>query len=268
METLEPVKCVRCGVGTKADDKLNHVGVKFILGENKVHPVRTLIEQAKNLEMTELEQELKKKKLDSSSPIYIHVSCRIFLKNNCRANKNKNEKPSSAVKNTILNRSDLNKFNFKEKCFYCGAKCVIDPRNPSRNPFHLVSTTDTKIYLKTLESCKKKKDSQTEKVNQRLRSISDLVATEAKYHKTCRSSFENLKMGQHYIGRPISNKKSESFHKVCKQLEESDEPMTLKEFSRALENVSPDTYCIKTVKNKFKEKYGEDVQFTSRHKKK
>ena len=66
-------------------------------------------------------------------------------------------------------------------------------------------------------------------------------------------------MGQHYIGRPISNKKSESFHKVCKQLEESDEPMTLKEFSKALESVSPDTYCIKTVKKKFKEKYGEDV---------
>ena len=61
METLEPVKCVRCGVGTKADDKLNHVGVKIIPGENKLHPVRTLIEQAKNLKKTELEQEFQKK---------------------------------------------------------------------------------------------------------------------------------------------------------------------------------------------------------------
>ena len=171
METLEPVKCVRCGVGTR-DDKLNHVGVKFIPGE-KVHPVRTMIEQANNLEMTKLEEELKKK-LASSSHIYIHVSCRTFKKNKCRSNENK--KPSSAVKNTMLKRSDLDKFNFKEECFYCGAKCVIDSKNPSRNPFHLVSTTDTKIYFKTLEICKIKKDSQTEKVNQRLRSINDFVA--------------------------------------------------------------------------------------------
>ena len=63
METLEIVKCVRCGGGTKADDKVNHLGVKFILGENKVHPVSTLIEQAKNLEMTELDRNSKKARL-------------------------------------------------------------------------------------------------------------------------------------------------------------------------------------------------------------
>ena len=55
-ETLEPVNLLKASVGTKADDKLNQVGVKFISGGSKVHQVDT-DSATRKLETNDLEVE-------------------------------------------------------------------------------------------------------------------------------------------------------------------------------------------------------------------
>lgn len=83
-------------------------------------------------------------------------------------------------------------------------------------------------------------------------SVSDLVAAEAKYHKSCRSSFENPLQKYSSKGRPKSNRKVDAFEKTCQILEDDMELYTVKEFQELMEKIT---------RIKLQQKYGKGVQF-------
>ena len=87
-------------------------------------------------------------------------------------------------------------------------------------------------------------------------SVGDLIAAEAKYHKSCRSSFENPLPKYSSKGRPKSNRKVDAFENTCQILEDDMELYTVKEFQELMEKQSEEVYCIKMTKIKLKEKYG------------
>lgn len=76
--------------------------------------------------------------------------------------------------------SEVEKFDFKEQCFYCGKVWIFDRKHRDTHDFEEVSTIDTKIFIKTLELCKSREDNFAKTIERRLLSVSDLVAAKAK----------------------------------------------------------------------------------------
>ena len=95
-------------------------------------------------------------------------------------------------------RSSLPTFNFKLHCLFCGQFCevVCDPKNPSRwNKAFLCRTAERgtgQVSFKDvlLQVCDQRGDEEANSVRIRVQgSPSDLHASEARYHDTCRKTF-------------------------------------------------------------------------------
>ena len=122
----------------------------------------------------------------------------------------------------------------------------------------------TKIHSKTIQLCKSRDDTLASVIMGRLLSVNDLVAVEARYHKSCRSSFENPVPEHQCKGRPPSYSKTEVFEKACKQLEDEMELYTVKEFQNKMFSGDDKAYSTKCLKVKLTQKYGNDIQFVTR----
>ena len=149
METPDIEKqCVKCGEGHKTGDSLNHVGSKYREGNDKMHPLDTIINHAVKLKLDDLEARLRENKTNQI-PTFIHLSCRNFLKNQSRPKwtSTSQDEIGSAKR---ISRSEIERFNFKEQCFYCGQLCFFDTKHPDRNEFQQVSTKDTKIQYSSI----------------------------------------------------------------------------------------------------------------------
>ena len=96
-------------------------------------------------------------------------------------------------------RSSMNEFNWKKHCLFCGKKCQVlkDPKNPSRwREAYLRRTSfgdQRQNYKETLlKICNERQDAWGDEVFIRLhdtRALSDLHASDARYHEDCRKSF-------------------------------------------------------------------------------
>ena len=265
MEAVHDVEkvCVNCAEGSRDGDPLNHVGSRFQGGEDKKHPLDTITEHATKLKLDALVTKLNEHK-QQQIPTYIHLSCRSFLKNQSRPKRKTAVEEELGSSKRISRRSEVEKFDFKEQCFYCGKICIFDVKHPDRRDFEEVTTKYTKIYIKTLELCKSREDAYAKTIERRLLSVNDLVAAEARYHKSCRSTFENILPKRSSKGRPTSTRKVDAFEKTCKLLEDDMELYTVKEFQELMESQNEDVYSMKMTKIKLQEKYGESVQFVSR----
>ena len=60
-------------------------------------------------------------------------------------------------------------------------------------------------------------------VARRINSSIDLVAAEAKYHRTCAQNFLTKNEKTQSVGKPIDGVKEHAFHELCKFLDETDE---------------------------------------------
>ena len=96
-------------------------------------------------------------------------------------------------------------------------------------------------------------------IQRRLLSEKDLVAPEARYHISCRSSFENSSK-QKSIGRPAASSKLELFEEACTKFLENDiELYTVAEFHDKMSSLGDEVYSIKATQNRLAEKYNSDV---------
>ena len=254
--------CVKCNTGSIDADKLNQVGSKYRQGRDEKHPIDTIIEHAEKLQLTDLAEKLKENKLNDT-PTYIHLSCRTSLKNSSR--KRSSTDTDDNLSKRPARRSYVQGFDFLEQCFYCEKPCVVDKKHPSRTVFKKVGTKDTKIYSNTLEICKKRDDLYSKNIERRLLNVSDLFAVEARYHSSCRSSFENPAPKFPSRGRPASQEKLELFESTCVKLENEMDLYTLQEFHELMRKEASDCYSIKMTKLKLKEKYADSIEFASRN---
>ena len=94
--------------------------------------------------------------------------------------------------------------------------------------------------------------------------VCDFVAADTRYHKSCRSSFENLPKKYSPKGCPKSTAKVDAFEKSCKELEESVQLFTVKEFQEKMENQFEEVYSQKQTKRELEKKYKDNIQFVGR----
>ena len=99
-------------------------------------------------------------------------------------------------------RSDVALFNFKTQCLYCGLDCPlapVDPRHPERwKKACLAASTEhfcaqRKIIISQKqhiqEVCRLKQDELGDQVLLRSEAITDVVASDVRYHKDCKTKF-------------------------------------------------------------------------------
>ena len=82
-------------------------------------------------------------------------------------------------------------FNFQRNCFLCGHECPVvrDPKNPSRfrESYLCLSAEDGKLMNKDvfIRKCEARGDEQSADIMFRLLTVSDLAASDYRYHKDC-----------------------------------------------------------------------------------
>ena len=236
-------------------------------------PLDKLLEQSRTLNLETLFRKLENNKV-TNAPTYIHPSCRTLLKKKSQPKRTLELQdepicPKRAVPQNVSSstRSTAkSSFDFKHNCFYCTKDCVYDEKHPDRNMFENVRTTNSAIFNLTREICKQRNDKFSKTIEMRLLNVSDLVAPEAKYHKWCRSNFENLPPTHSTPGRPTSQMKMDAFRVMCQKLEDGMDLYTVAEFHEAMKKIKDgeDVYSIRTTKTKLMDKYGSSIRFVSR----
>ena len=174
------------------------------------------------------------------------------------------EEPEEPVekKSKTARRSSLDAFDWKTHCMFCGKACIKDEKHPERDDFHLAEYKEYKDVV--LQQCIEIDDDEARIVEHRVRSCSDFIAAEARYHGSCRGSF-NLKVktksSSTKKGRPV--KETDGFDALCEWIETEGELHTLEDLRNQLICItgSKDVYTTTSIKRKLEKKYGTDISF-------
>lgn len=130
-----------------------------------------------------------------------HKSCVSMYTDKNKANafeKRKRDNKDSGEEQPIkVLRSSLPKFDFRKQCLYCGTECVVikDKKNPSRwRPAYMIREKpiddEKTMKQRILDVCKEKNDKWSTSVRVRVEGpVSDLNATDGRYHMDCRNKF-------------------------------------------------------------------------------
>jgi len=219
--------CIYCETGSSDEEPLSQIGIYFKENSGKNNPIDTILGYATKLKLENMVNKINENKEQNKST-YIHNNCRITLKNQSRKRKADAESGPATLKSPTR-RSQSGGFNFKDQCFYCERPCDVDEKHPDRSDCIEVGTKDTMIYVNTLALCRSRDtDDKAKAIERRLLSVSDFVAAEARYHKSCRSTFENPPKKYSLKGRSKSCTKLDAFKRCCQELEESMELFTIK----------------------------------------
>ena len=255
-------QCIKCGkIGENSD--LNQVGALYKKGQGKQHPLETIIEQARKVDDQSLLDNIKTAQ-ENGGNIHIHGSCWTTLRNESRKKRKSVDDFTEGPAKRPCRRSENGGFDFTKQCFYCEKVCEVDYKHPDRNKFEVVATKDTKIYSKTLEICKKRVDPLAKSIERRLMSVNDFVAAEARYHKKCRSNFENPVPAYSSKGRPPCDKKLAAFEEVCTIFENEMDLWTLTEFHSKMSEKFDEVYSVKMTKTKLLDKYKDKLRLVNR----
>ena len=245
-------------------EPLDQVGTLWKETSRQVHPLQTLINNAKQSDLTLLVETLISNQEDQTAT-FIHNNCRTELRNLSRRKGPPNEDEKSDKRRCL--RSENERFDFKKKCFYCSGTCIIHTKHPDRNKFEEVRTKDTAIYKQTLNICKIIKNDLAKCIELRLLSINDLVAAEARYHVTCRKNFENP-FSVSAPGRPVEHDKKENFEKACIAVENYMELYTVSEFHKPMSEIGKESetevYSVRMTHSKLKDRYSDALTLATR----
>lgn len=261
MDVEGELVCVICGEVEAAKDNLNQVGRFWDPQKENEHPLDALITLGENCCLENLSSKLKENK-EKNIKTYTHKKCRTKLRNQARSAKRKS---SDDPQPRSSKRLRAGVFDFKRLCFYCEKPCEFDSKHPDRfKKYCEVRTLETDIHKETLDLCKLRNDEYAMNIQRRLLSEKDLVAPEARYHISCRSSFESSS-NQKSIGRPAASSKLELFEEACTKFLENDiELYTVAEFHDMMSSLGDEVYSIKMTQTKLAEKYKGCINFVSR----
>ena len=136
--------------------------------------------------------------IDKDFSISCHRDCVSTYTSPCHINRHLKRSGISPATSKVpvkhTRRSDVEVFNFREKCFYCGEICTLkpDPKNPKRWQKALLCRTVDRpgkaTFKETILSvCEARDDDWAKRVEVRIRgAVSDLHAADARYHDKCR----------------------------------------------------------------------------------
>ena len=207
----------------------------------------------------------KNDKLPAQGIVHIHKICRKNINNALsalsRTRKRKSNETSTDGPAGKLTRSHHQAFTWNADCFFCGAPCEKDAKNPGRDVIRVVR--DETLKETVLHHCDDRDDMQADEVRLRLINCHSLVKNSARYHQKCRDSFmlsvENnppAAMNSTFMeksinvdrdtsgrfssskravssveakGRPIDNLKQFEFEQLCHWMENEVEMISLSE---------------------------------------
>ena len=228
--------------------------------------ITSFIEYAKQSKKTSLENHLETIKIGRKTnqnvpPVKYHRSCQRNMWNDTYKDERDEAEAPTVKKSKTATRSSLDQFDWKTNCMFCGKTCKIDEKHPER--VHDVHRCEYKGYRDVvLEQCQLIDDEEARVIGHRVRSCSDFVAAEARYHTSCRGQF-NLKVktksSASKKGRPC--KEADGFEALCEWMETEGELHTLENLQNQLKVItgSEDVYCTRSIKRKLQEKYGSDI---------
>ena len=149
--------CSRCGESSKENNLLNQVGSKYNDYQNEIHPLKTILEQAHVLKLSNLASTIAEN-LQNKTPTFIYLSCRDYLRNKSRPRKRLIEHAQQIRVKRVTKRSNPGLFGFESQYFYCEKPCTDDKKQCDRKNFEIVSTINAKIYTSTLEIFRDRED--------------------------------------------------------------------------------------------------------------
>lgn len=202
--------------------------------------------------------------LENKDSVEVHTKCRYKY---IRRVKDK-EQESKEEPRRELRQLDF-QFDFKNMCLFCAE--VPDYNHPKRNPISLASTM--KIKDNIIKVCNERNDEWGNTVLVRVNSVIDLVASEARYHKSCYALFNQHGSNPKGKSNSCDNKnalnltKHNAFYKLCDFLENNDEcQYDIKELMSIMKENSLDgeVYSEEYVKMKLKAHYGDAICMTSK----
>ena len=144
----------------------------------------TLIDYSLKCSNKQLEFYLKQR-CDENEPAYVHQKCRRDF-TNARRIKLKEVKTDIEV-STNVRRSQVETFQWKTHCLFCSKVLIIDDKHPGRHNKVVKAEFCSKKSL--LDKCIERGDKWADDVKRRLTDYIDLVASDAVYHKQCKSNF-------------------------------------------------------------------------------
>ncbi|CAH1102063.1 unnamed protein product [Psylliodes chrysocephalus] len=203
--------------------------------------------------------------LENKDSVEVHTKCRYMY---IRRIKEK-EQESNEESRRELRRLNF-QFDFKTICLFCAE--VLDNNHPNRNPISLVSTM--KIKDNIIKICNERNDEWGNNVLVRVNSVKDLVASEARYHKSCYTLFNRHGSNPKGKSNLCDNKsalnltKHNAFYQLCDFLENNYEcQYDIKELMAIMKEKSLDgeeVYSEKYVKMNLKSHYGDAICMTSK----
>lgn len=191
--------------------------------------------------------------------VKLHVSCRkSYTREKCVAAAMKARETQSREK-----RSSAPIFVFKEKCLFCAEDASENfvcqqTKKPSgkREVVSLVSTMNFKNHI--LEVAQGRGDKWGEDVSSRIRYVSDLVASDGRYHQSCMKKFLVPVRTKETAGRPQNENVTAAFEHICNHIESNKEECQFS-MREILSNFQGNIPSEKILKKRLLDKYGNDV---------
>ena len=218
MEMEECILCPRVTEGCRGNDTCQ-VGKKGLTA--LIHASRVKTDELKE----KFEKVMTNMETDSKVKLTVHKKCRqYYTEPNRIASSKKRHRDSilSPQPSPVKRRSCDFNFDIRHDCFYCGSS-----KGNQKERQYSLTAVRTEEYLDRLkERISRRNDSLSWQVLARVSNYNDLVAAEAKYHRSCMSMFYSgrdpvKKPSQ--AGRPPDEKRIELFDKLCSHIEDIDE---------------------------------------------
>ena len=218
------------------------------------------------LQQNESIEERLERDVEATAQTLVHKSCRRDFTYKKRSFKT-NEATTKDEPQPKLLRSSIGSCEFKRQYFLCGRSSTKDTKHTERNTILVETLLDFHRYL--LEKCRRRNDTWSEEVYNRLNCCNDLVADEGRYHKICLQRFmldkKSPDPGYGERGRPRDEGIFHWFEMLCIWLEvDSDAELhTLKELHDKMSSCAGEesVYCTKRLKQKLQERYGNKLYF-------
>lgn len=126
-------------------------------------------------------------KLKNVDSVVLHVNCRkkyTFFRNVAAAN-------NPSLKETTILRSTVSAFDFKRDCLFCSEVCdsEAEKKKPVSKRSKQFEVRSFSFKNQVIECAKKRNDDWGKKVLDRVQTVIDLVAVEARYHNLCCTNF-------------------------------------------------------------------------------
>lgn len=203
--------------------------------------------------------------LNSVNSVTVHVECRkeYTHKKNIAAFKRQRDEEAAGTSNLSPHKKRTRAFDFKTLCLFCGEKADEESEIKKHQEHRLkISQVSTLSFKETvIKTAELRCDKLGKIVRERVNFEHDLVAAEARYHRSCLVSFNKYNPTSSKNGRPQDESVKLAMYEIFDYIENNEDcQFTLSELKEVVTtDFIPDP---KTIISKLIEHYGKKIIIT------